>query len=232
MDTQTLVNQLLTAIGDGTWLPEQKCPSERKLAEQHGCARSVAREALVALESMGFITRSAARAGRFANLLQQGTESKAVPSLTSEKAETLKSLLTARRLLESQAAFYAATRGNEDDRLKLTEVYLAMTEPKTRQTPLRRAKADLAFHMHIAHMSHNLFVVSFSQTFYTRYFNAIYEVLSQYLSREGRFPDGIAAQHYELYQAILQGDGERAQGIAAAHISHTEAIFARLIRAT
>jgi len=73
----------------------------------------------------------------------------------------------------------------------------------------------------IAEASHNLLVISFSQIFYNRYFNAIYGVLDRTLKKFGRYPDGISAQHTQIYQALLNRDADQAKKVAVEHIDYT-----------
>ncbi|MDX2424139.1 MAG: FCD domain-containing protein, partial [Amphritea sp.] len=82
-------------------------------------------------------------------------------------------------------------------------------------------KEDLRFHMMIAESSHHLLIIAFSQLFYTRFFNAIYGVLSRTLKTSGRYPEGIRAQHGAIHQAIMNRDAEAARRAASEHILYT-----------
>lgn len=74
-----IVDQVRTAIVDGSILAGERLPSERELAEQFGVSRATLREALRALEAVGLIEiRLGAHGGAFAT---EGALERCVDSL-------------------------------------------------------------------------------------------------------------------------------------------------------
>ncbi|MFC6671806.1 FCD domain-containing protein [Marinobacterium aestuariivivens] len=109
----------------------------------------------------------------------------------------------------------------------MDEEYQRMARRSEGETTLSKAKADLTFHLMIAESSHNLLLISFSQLFYSRFFNAIYGVLDRTLKRYGRYPDGIRGQHAAIHQALMARDADAARARATEHILYTCRLLAQ-----
>lgn len=202
----------------GRLLPGVKMPSQRELATEYGVARSTVREAFTQLELQGLIETRQGSASRCRNLLEPHFEL----SLEGigDNFDFQRQVMEARAALEGEAAFYAARRASDEQLQKLDEEFHRM-QARSEETTLAKAKADLTFHMQIAESSHNLLIISFSQIFYSRYFNAIYGVLSRTLKKFGRYPDGISAQHAQIHKALMNRDADDARRVARDHILYT-----------
>lgn len=203
----------------GDFCPGHKLTSQRQLATEFGLSRATVREAIQDLELKGMVSTYPGGGTVCLNLLETHVD---MPlEGVGDNFEFQVQVLEMRAALEGEAAYYAATRAT-DRQLKLIErEYNAMQARSSGVTTLAKAKADLRFHMMIAEASHNLLVISFSQIFYNRYFNAIYGVLDRTLKKFGRYPDGISAQHTQIYQALLNRDADQARKVAVEHIDYT-----------
>lgn len=203
----------------GEILPGKKIPSQRVLAKRHGLARATVREAVQDLELKGMIKTQHGGGSLCLNLLESHFE---LPlEISSDNFEFQVQVMEMRAALEGEAAYYAALRATDEQLENIGQEYRAMQERSSGNTTLTKAKADLRFHMIIAEASHNLLVISFSQIFYSRYFNAIYGVLDRTLKKFGRYPDGISAQHTQIYQALIDRDADLARQVATQHIDYT-----------
>src|SRR5581483_9409778 len=104
-DTPKLYQKIALAIAgsitDGRYLPGQKLPSERELADDFGVSRPTIRDAMIALEFQGLVE---ARQG-------SGVYVKAAPQIAEDAAErdvSALELAEARRLFEGEACALAA----------------------------------------------------------------------------------------------------------------------------
>jgi len=216
--SQQIVEQIRDQILFGEILPGDKIISQRQLAADQQVSRATAREVFTALESQGLIETHQGAASRCRNLLEPHF------NLTLEGVgdnfEFQRQVMEARAALEGEAAFYAANRATDEQLAKLDDEFHRM-QARSDSTTLAKAKADLTFHMLIAESCHNLLITSFSQIFYSRYFNAIYGVLSRTLKKFGRYPDGISAQHSQIHRALMSRDADAARQYARDHILYT-----------
>ncbi|UTW11939.1 FadR/GntR family transcriptional regulator [Marinobacterium rhizophilum] len=220
---QQLYAQLSLGIVQGRFLPEELLPSERSLSESANVSRATVRAAIKQLELDGLIRTRQGDGSRCLNLLEPHFEMPAV-----EAGDTLGlqlQVMETRAALEGEAAYHCARRASDDELAGIECEYGRMLQRGAGQSTLGKAKADLKFHMMIAQSSHNLLLISFSQLFYSRYFNAIYGVLDRTLKRYGRYPDGIRAQHSGIFLALMARDADQARRLASEHILFTRQLL-------
>lgn len=226
----TLQYELERLLLEGDWVPGHPVPSERRLMQIYGASRGAVRESLAGMRANGVIETRQGGRSRCINLLAQHLE---LPlEGRGDDIDFQMQVLEARAVLEAEAAWYAAQRASDDELAALAQEYQRMCErnrhPVGRgDSTLEKAKADLQFHMLIAQSSHHLLVCSFSQLFYSRYFNAIYSVLSRTLGRFGRYPDGIGKQHDSIHRALQARDAQAAREAASRHILYTRDLLQR-----
>lgn len=220
--SENLLLQLKTSLYSGDLLPGSALESQRRMSEQLGLSRSTVREAVGQLEAEGYVEVRHGGKTRVRNLLEPWFEMpvEGVGAL-GDNPDFQKQVMDVRAMLEGEAAFYAALRASDAQLEALDQEYQRMQQRGQRETTLEKAKEDLRFHMMIAESSHHLLIISFSQLFYTRFFNAIYGVLNRTLKKYGRYPDGIRSQHSAIHQAVLARDPEAARAAATEHILYT-----------
>ena len=220
--TENLLLQIKENLFRGDLLPGDTLLSQRKMSEQYGLSRSTVREAVGQLEAEGYVEVRHGGKTRVNNLLESWFDMPLEGAgVLGDNPEFQKQVMDVRAMLEGEAAFYAASRASDQQLQGLDLEYHRMQQRGQRETTLEKAKEDLRFHMMIAESSHHLLIISFSQLFYTRFFNAIYGVLNRTLKKYGRYPDGIRAQHTAIHQAIMARDAEAARSAATEHILYT-----------
>ncbi|MFN3882703.1 MAG: FadR/GntR family transcriptional regulator [Nitrincola lacisaponensis] len=219
---ERLRQQLTQQIATGALIPGAPLPSERALAAEYSMSRASVREVVQGLVADDLIETTQGGRSRCANLLQSHLS---LPVATESSLALQLEVMEARALLEGEAAYYCALRATDAQLAALDAEYQAMQQRSRGQSTLHKAKADLTFHMMIAESSHHLLVISFSQLFYARYFNAIHGALSSTLKRYGRYPDGIAQQHGRIHRAIQARNPEQARLEASEHILYTRRLL-------
>jgi GntR family transcriptional regulator, transcriptional repressor for pyruvate dehydrogenase complex len=146
--------QIRQLISDGTLLPGQRLPAERDLAEQLNVSRPSLREALIRLESDGFI-RAAGRGGFVVSDVTAPLVSHPLAALLEQQPNASADVLELRHGLETLSTAYAAERANADDLARIGEAFAAL-QAAVREKSTRIAEKDAAFHLAIADATHNV----------------------------------------------------------------------------
>jgi GntR family transcriptional regulator, transcriptional repressor for pyruvate dehydrogenase complex len=217
--TDQVVERLATAVALGMYVPGQRLPSERELAEMLSISRSTVREALQRLTESGYLAPRRGRNGGYFVLADWRSSSGELVRrhLTARWAE-YEALFDARNLVEPLIAATAADRCNDDDRAAIAAGLEAYTVAEDREAS---RVADAQLHHAIAAATHNAMLIDFSLRMRAS--------VSMNLGAEPYTPtvrDAAAIEHEQLAEAVIGGDGQRASTIAASHFRVTE----RLIR--
>src|ERR1700759_3444049 len=146
--------QIRQLISAGTLLPGQRLPAERDLAEQLNVSRPSLREALIRLESDGFI-RAAGRGGFVVSDVTAPLVSHPLAALLEQQPDASADVLELRHGLETLATAYAAERATPSDLARIAAAFEAL-ELAVRQKNARIAEKDAAFHLAIADATHNV----------------------------------------------------------------------------
>jgi GntR family transcriptional repressor for pyruvate dehydrogenase complex len=124
---EEIVKQLIDLIEGGTLKPGDRLPSERQMAEELGVSRTAIREALRALESMGYI-ESKVGGGTFIREISLDKALLPFTTLLSQDKNLIKELLEVRQLLEAEIALLASKRATEEDIKNMEEALDSMRE--------------------------------------------------------------------------------------------------------
>lgn len=129
---QAVIQQIKQAIEQGEILPGEKLPSERTLAETLGVSRTSIKEAMTVLESTGVIDVRPG-VGMFVREESERSLLLKFSMILDEKEEKLDDLIELRQAIEGDAAFYAAIRITEEQKMKLTAIYEKLVEKEKRR---------------------------------------------------------------------------------------------------
>jgi len=133
-----IAEQLRDAIMDGT-LKEGERIVERKLAAQFGASLAVVREAIIQLESEGFITK------------RPNTST----YVTQFSAADTEKIFAVRKVLESFAVEEAARQASPQDIESLQELFMNIVDAARSQDSRRFIRTDLSFHEKIWQIANN-----------------------------------------------------------------------------
>jgi DNA-binding FadR family transcriptional regulator len=215
---QDIVAQIQRLLADGRLKPGQQLPSERELSELFQVSRASVREAIRALESMGFVE---IRSG-------EGTYvASTVDSLLSPVAFTIRQhrdafreIFEARRIVEPEIAALAAERASplEVERLE------AILREQARQIARGEigVEADSAFHSILAQAARNKVFLRLNVAMVEN----LREVRERSLQADGR-PARSLAGHREILKAIRAKDPAKAR---KAMLKHLEAIERNIVQ--
>lgn len=209
-------------IAEGHFGADGRLPAERQLAEELGVSRPCLREALQKLVSKGLLyTRPGG--GTYVQML---TDTGAVElpdmsdplvSLFQENPEYRYDVLEIRHALDGNAAFYAALRATEADKVRIRECFDAMLALHGSNDLLAEARADTDFHFAIVEASHNQMLVYIMKLLFNLLKNSISQSVQKLYINPGMF-ESLYQQHKALMDAILAGKPEEARQAAQNHM--------------
>jgi len=205
-------NQIISLINSGDLKPGDKLPAERTLAEQLNVSRTVVREALCALESVGYI-ESKVGGGTY---IREPSFEDIIPSVSSvfQRDEALlRDLISVRILLETEMASLAAKTITPESAKELWEsINLMRHEVSEGKVGLA---GDNSFHSTLAKLSGNSAMRLIS--------DMSMELLSKTrlatLRMKGR-PEEALNDHINIYNAVSSGDSKLAAKLMKRHLTN------------
>jgi GntR family transcriptional regulator, transcriptional repressor for pyruvate dehydrogenase complex len=213
---EEIVRQVKQLIAEGRLKTGDRLPPERELAEKFVVSRTSVREALRALESLGFIE---IRAGEGTFVREVSVDALVAPlalMMTSQR-EAIGELFEARRVLEPAIAALAASRATPDEVQEMERIL----ESQAREVAAARTglAEDAAFHTAIGAAAHNRAI--------TRIVHAIMDLLTQSreesLNTPGR-PTRSHQDHRRILQAIAKRNPSAARQAMLDHLVAVEGL--------
>lgn len=218
-----VVADILKLIEQRQYLPGERLPSERDLAERFSVGRTTIREAVTTLESMRYIERRPG-AGIF-RCREPETASLETLVLFADlglplDARTNAEVIEVRRMIEVQAIQLACERRNAADIERLERILGQFRDEGEFSDIAPRYDQD--FHVAIFKATHNDVLVRLVTPFY----------IMARSRREVFFKDRKRRlvsheQHLEMLESIIAGDKAGAIRQMAAHIGRVESFFGK-----
>jgi DNA-binding FadR family transcriptional regulator len=217
---EQIVVQLEAAIRSGTYAVGDALPSERELMATFGVSRVAVREALIALQVKGLISRDHGRPSRVlsTSLLADAIAQLQLTDDLSE--EHVAQVQQARVLIEAEAARLAALRASRVDITRLRNA--VDTNRKSISDRDAFLASDMAFHRVIGEVSGNGLYTVLSQAMMVWLAGARRRAVhlegSQMLSHH---------EHASIADAIIARDPERAGNCMREHLLRLNAAYER-----
>jgi GntR family transcriptional repressor for pyruvate dehydrogenase complex len=215
--------QIRELISNGTLLPGQRLPAERDLAEQLNVSRPSLREALIRLESDGFI-RAAGRGGFVVSDVTALLVSHPLAALLEQQPNASADVLELRHGLETLSTAYAAERATDADIARIAAAFDAL-QTAVADKSTRIAEKDAAFHLAIADATHNVAL--------THVMHGLDELVRESMLTSHRLVDyddeveaNLMTQHRAIFDAIVARDPARARECAGAHLDYVRTLYA------
>ncbi len=192
---ELVVERIRRAIHLGDYLPGDRLPSEREIAERLEVSRETVREAIRVLESEGYVVSRRGATGGLAVTALGGPVARTQARL-QENQESIVHLMDFRRANECLAARLAAQLRTQDD---LAQISQSIEDLKVAEDIPRFRKADARFHLAVAVASRNPYVeraiVDAREAIFLWHGNRSYDlVLHTTLSGHQKILDAIAAR--------------------------------------
>lgn len=215
---QVVIERLRHAIHIGTYLPGEKLPPERTLAQQLGVSRMTVREAIRALRAEGYVSSRRGSAGGITVLDQSEDARRLRPVLLRRMAE-LDDAFEFRIAVEGAAARLAAQRRTKDDLAKLRDAYRGLEQG--RETARFRA-ADNVFHLAIADAARNRPMRLAIENVRAITWIPLDQVISRVFT-------SAHEHHAQILQAIEDRDAGAAEQAMVAHIQRAQSDLHRVV---
>jgi DNA-binding FadR family transcriptional regulator len=228
-----VADALAARIVDGSLPVGAKLPPDRVLVEQLGVSRATLREALIALEVMGFLeTRfgsgayvarkhsATARPPQTSETTRLGQHADPQSTLSHGPFETLE----ARRLIEGELTALAAEQVMPHHLDRLWQAVSQMESALDWD-----AEADQSFHRIIAEAAGNAVLAAFAARFWTeRKDDPLWKSIETAVQDSNRRP-ALVAEHEAIIEALTEGDPAAARRAMHRHLdSFSETLLAQL----
>lgn len=218
--SERIAEQLESMILDGSLKPGDRLPAERVLSERLEVSRPSLREGIQKLISKGLLFTRPGGGSFVKNTIAINFNDPMV-AMFRENPEYRFDVLEIRHALEGNAAFYAALRATDEDKIKIREHYENMISLHGSDDPMDEARADAAFHLSIVEASHNLVLLHVMRGLFELLQNSISHNLDK-LYTIPRVFDPLSTQHKALMEAVVEGRPEDARIAAQHHLAFVE----------
>jgi GntR family transcriptional regulator, transcriptional repressor for pyruvate dehydrogenase complex len=211
-----IVDQIRRLIEKGVLAAGDKLPTERALAEELGVSRSSMREALAALEVLGYIDSRPGSGNYIAQVLPPDFADVEYVGLIAEGGTN--EILEARSLFEPGVAGLAAER-------RTTADLAAMKSCIEEMERLIAAGADSwepdwGFHRVVAAASQNPMILAVSDLLTQRMAGQLWQVMrARNLATDPDRPPRYLRDHREIYDAIRRSDASAAAALMRDHLA-------------
>jgi GntR family transcriptional repressor for pyruvate dehydrogenase complex len=219
-----MMRVLIADIATDVRHPGERLPREADLAEQFGVSRGVARECIRGLEERGLITvrhgkGATVNAPEHWNVFDPDVLAALLDSPRS--VEVLTQYLECRRVIEIEAAGFAAQRAGADDLARLSDA-LARMEASTDRPSTSAAEdlfheADMSFHESLIAATGNRALGNLAARIRAALLAARYPLARPQYRRERALPE-----HRRILAAVADGDVEEARAAMHDHLATVE----------
>lgn len=220
--------QLEALITGGSLRVGQKLPGENGLCQSFGVSRTVIREAITHLKSLGLV---ATRRGVGTTVIRaaalEATPAKRIHPTTVEE---ILHVLELRMELEPAAARLAALRHNEEDRLRLLNTHTAFINACSESSLAR--EEDYAFHRAIASATGNPCFITFHEQLRHSVIpraNLIDDEINS--TATGLYLSRVEGEHTAIIDAILARDSQAAHEKMYQHLNRARTMYAKFLDA-
>ncbi|OQX06551.1 MAG: hypothetical protein BWK76_26080 [Desulfobulbaceae bacterium A2] len=222
---EEIVEQIKHLMAGGELKPGDKLLPERNLAERLKVSRASVREAIRALEMMGFVE---IRPGDGTFVRDSNADAIIQPLamfLAVEKSSLLE-MFELRCVFETASAGMAAERASEEEVAQIGSALEKMKESLNVQDSEKGEEYDTAFHYAVAEATHNALLIRLFRTILEDFARAVSAARRQ-LYTEAQNPQKIIDQHTRIFEAIQSRDAARATDAMLEHLSFAEAEMTR-----
>lgn len=210
-----VAQQLATEIRTGRLAPGAKLPAEARLVEQFEVSRTVVREAVSRLKSLGLVD-SRQGSGVYVNASAPFAPLNFDRRQTGSK-EAVVQMVEVRRALEAEVAALAAKRRTAADITRIRQTVKALD--KAVKAGGDGADEDVKFHRAIADAARNPFLIS-TLEYLAQFLHGATRVTRANEARRADFAAQVRAEHEAIVAAIDAGDAGRARQAAGRHMNN------------
>lgn len=191
-----------------------KLPTEAMLSLQFGVSRTVVREAVSRLKSLGLVE---SRQGSGAFVKAAGFSPLQFDAGSAASKQAVIQMVEVRRALEAEVAALAAQRRNANDLKRIKEASDALELAV--KSGGDGVDEDVALHRAIADAAQNQFLIS-TLDYLRQYLRGATRVTRANEARRADFARQVQAEHQAIISAIMGADAVKARKAAARHMDN------------
>ena len=217
---EEIVEQIKQLMAGGELNPGDKLLPERELAERLQVSRASVREAIRALEMMGFVE---IRPGDGTFVRDTNTDDIIQPLamfLAVEKTSLLE-MFSIRMIFETATARMAAEQASEEEVGQIKTALEKMIKSLNVQDSEKGEEYDTAFHYAVAEATHNGLLIRLFRTISEDFSRAVSTARRQ-LYTDAHNPHKIIDQHRRIYEAIKSHNPDMAAQAMLEHLIYAE----------
>ena len=210
-----VADQLAAEIRRGGLAPGDKLPTEARLVEQFGVSRTVVREAVSRLKSLGLVD---SRQG--SGVFVRQPSSFAPLNFEAQHAasqEAVIQMVEVRRALEAEVAALAAQRRSAADMRRIQTAVKALDAAVQRGGD--GVTEDVQFHRAIADAAGNPFLIR-TLEYLGQFLHGATQVTRANEARRLDFAEQVRGEHAAIVAAVQAGNAQAAREAAAGHMDN------------
>jgi GntR family transcriptional repressor for pyruvate dehydrogenase complex len=209
--TAEAIQQIVSRIASGKYLPGQKLPSERELSETLGVSRPTLREVILALSTLGVLETIHGR-GTYISSLGSGVLALPLALILEVNQEALHDLIQIRLLLEVGAAEAAARNIGDEALAQLAEI--RSRAARSIDDIEAFVDEDIAFHRVIHEASNNRMLLALMDSLV-----AVGRKSRLLTARRREVRESTLREHEAIHQTLAKHDPQAAAEMRL-HLSH------------
>lgn len=210
-----VAKQLATEIQQGRLLPGDKLPTEARLVTQFEVSRTVVREAVSRLKSLGLVDSRQGSGVFVSQKLPFAPLNFEARHAASQEAVV--QMVEVRRALEAEVAALAAQRRSVADIRAIAQAVQALNEAV--QAGGNGVAEDVKFHRAIAEAARNPFLIQ-TLEYLGQFLHGATQVTRANEARRVDFAAQVQTEHLAILQAVEAGDATAARQAAATHMGN------------
>jgi len=209
---------LLDLIVDGKYRDNDMLPPERILCEELGVSRTVVREAIKSLETRGILSVIHGKGIKVNPATSHDIANAFMLYLRRQDRDvSLKDLIEVRYAIETEIAYQAAVKAENED-IKLLQDILKKNEEAINQVD-KFVILDLDYHLKLAYITRNIIFITIIEAL----------VIPLRKSREETVSpsDNVRAfsEHKNIFESIKEHNPEKARNLMFDHLRHVESVL-------
>lgn len=212
--SELVLEELKKMIKSGEIPLNSKLPTEKELTQRFGVSRVPLREALSVLEASGII-ESKQGGGNWVKEVNLARMFETAHFEMVDISQVL-DLLEMRTIIESEAAFLAASRHKEEDIKKLNLSLDAFREVMNDEWSVGY-EADFSFHRLLVKAAYNPFLTKTMNNLSDLHLRALKFSLEKNLGWAAKRKE-VYLEHFEIYEAVKRRDGHAAKKAVINHL--------------
>ncbi len=207
--SEQICEQIKEKIIGGELKSGDKLPSENRFCKIYGVSRVAVRQALAKLQSIGLIETRFGE-GSFVRTPENGSVMNGLIPHTFLNEKSMTEIVEFRRIMEANVACLACHKATEEDVAALKSIYGEMIKNKDDLSVF--SKLDYDFHIAIAKISGNSYVIRVYEIISEVLLNAFSDIVSKRGNTAG------LKYHGEILRAFENSDADEAKRAMQEHM--------------